>query len=472
MIEVSVKEIAQAAEGELFSKDENAAVKSFSIDSRAIKQGEFFIALKGKNFDGHDYIQEAIGKGACGIIAERPIGLIPSGHLAPSGHFDHIKNFALFGHYVVVNNTTAAMGKIAGHIRRKAAIPVIGITGTNGKTTLKEILFQLLSSGYNPLKSPASYNNIVGVSLALFGLEPSHEIAIIELGSNHPGEMRDLSRIAAPQVAVITNIGRGHLEFFGSRKGVFKEKTGLLEHLPHSGRAFLNGDDAYLSRITTDKDTRFFGRSPGCDFRISGVKKERNGLCFDLNKNEFFVPLEGEHNVYNAAAAVSVASYFGIDRRSIRKRLSEVSRLAMRCERVCVAGIVFINDSYNANPDSFECGLKVLGDTITDGKKIVAAGGMLELGERSSELHRKIGESIAAANIDFLITAGALAKFIADGALAAGMDKSNIFCRENQEDAARAISELANPSDVVLLKGSRGTRMEEVIQCFTTSCTR
>lgn len=457
MMNLTVREIAQATGGRVFSIDENIPAGEFCLDTRSIKAGQFFIALKGRNFNGHDHIPEAIKKGAGGIIAE---------HAAGQEYMNKVE------HLIIVDDTLLAMGKIAGYIRIKAGIPVICITGTNGKTTLKEILSSLLSSRYRPLKSRGTYNNLIGVSLTLFDLEPSHDIAVIELGSNHPGEIAALAGITSPNAAVITNIGDGHIEFFGDRKGVFREKAGLLEYLPDSGAAFLNGDDAHLSGMTGKMDIKFFGRSSDCDFRITDIKKARGGYDFCLNGNKLFIPVEGEHNVYNAAAAASVASCFGIDHASIRKTMSEVSLPHMRLERISVNDIVFINDSYNANPDSFECALDVLKNIVTDGKKSVIAGDMLELGERAAEFHKKIGKSIASKNIDFLITVGDLARFVASGALSGGMSKNRVFCAKDREDAARVIRELASPSDVVLLKGSRGARMEEIIKCFTTSCSR
>ncbi len=457
MINLTVREIAQTTGARIFSADEDMPVDGLSIDTRTIKTGEFFIALKGRNFNGHDYIPEAIKKGAGGIIAEYP---------AARGYGNEVD------HLIIVDDTFRAMGKIAEYIRKRSGIPVICITGTNGKTTLKEILSGLLSSRYRPLKSPGTYNNLIGVSLTLFDLEPSHDIAVIELGSNHPGEIAALAGITSPDAAVITNIGDAHIEFFGDRKGVFREKAGLLEYLPGSGAAFLNGDDAHLSGITGKMDIKFFGRSSDCDFRITDIKKSGGGYDFCLNGERLFIPVEGEHNVYNAAAAACVAACFGIDYASIRKTMSEVSLPRMRLERISVNDIVFINDAYNANPDSFECALDVLKNIVTDGKKSVIAGDMLELGERAAELHKKIGKSIASKNIDFLITVGDLAKFVARGALSGGMNENRVFCAKDREDAARVIRELAGPSDVVLLKGSRSARMEGIIKCFTMSCSR
>jgi UDP-N-acetylmuramoyl-tripeptide--D-alanyl-D-alanine ligase len=458
MIKLTVGEVARITGGELSTSDKNAAIKSFSIDSRTIKPGDFFIALKGQNFDGHDFIEGAAKKGCGGIIAER----VPD-----TGYNKKIK------HVLVVEDSRKAMGAIAGAIRELVSIPVICITGTNGKTTLKEMLAHLLASEYRVLKNIKSYNNIIGLSLTLFDLDPSYDIAVLELGSSHPGDIAALAEIARPDAAVITNIGDGHLEFLRDRKGVFEEKTSLLRFLPRSGVVFLNKDDELLeSASAPEAATKFFGMSPGSDFRITDLERKENGYSFSVEAEKFFIPLEGKHNVYNAAAAIAAAEYFGISPDEARERLREMSLPGMRLERINAGGVIFINDSYNANPVSFECALEVLQETPAKGKKGVIAGDMLELGEREAAFHEEIGRSIAEKKIDFLITVGELAEHITRGALEAGMDKKMVFSAKDHESTAEIASRITNPGDLVLVKGSRMNKMEEVIRCFTTSYIR
>ncbi|MGB2599351.1 MAG: UDP-N-acetylmuramoyl-tripeptide--D-alanyl-D-alanine ligase [Candidatus Omnitrophota bacterium] len=456
MIELTVKDIARVTDGKLVSKDENAVVWGFSIDSRTICPGEFFIAVKGQNFDGHDFIGAAVQKGAAGILAERDVSS------EYGGKIDHV---------LTVEDSREAMGRIAAEIRNRARIPVVCATGTSGKTTLKEMLSCLLSSKYNVLKSKKSYNNIIGLSLTLFGLSPSHDVAVLELGTNRPGEISDLAQIARPSVCVITNIGDGHLEFLKDRDGVFAEKVKLLDFLKDSGAAFLNSDDPLLKKVSAEEGAiRFFGTSGDPDFRITDIKKEKSGYSFSLGGSAFFVPLEGEHNVYNAAAAIAVSRHLGVGDEEIRSKMKEMTLPGMRLERVEAGGVTFINDSYNANPDSFKCALEVLRESPTKGKRIVVAGDMMELGAKTTSFHEIIGKSIAGKNIDFLITIGGMAEHIARGALESGMARENVVRVGSHEEAADIIRRVAKAGDIVLVKGSRASKMEEVLRCFTTYC--
>jgi UDP-N-acetylmuramoyl-tripeptide--D-alanyl-D-alanine ligase len=313
----------------------------------------------------------------------------------------------------------------------------------------------------------------VGLSLTLFGLDSSYDIGVLELGSSHPGEIAKLAEIARPDAAVITNIGDGHLEFLRDRKGVFAEKTSLLRFLPEGGTAFLNKDDEFLKGASAPgAATKFFGTSPDSDFRITNLKKKENGYSFSIEGNTFVIPVEGRHNVYNAAAAIAIAEYFGIKTDEVRKALEGMSLPGLRLERMDVGGVTFINDSYNANPVSFECALRVLQETPAEGKKGVIAGDMLELGERAAVFHEMTGKSIAEKEIDFLITVGESAEHITRGALESGMDKKMVFSAKDHENAAEITKRITNPGDLVLVKGSRMDKMEEVIRCFTTYCIR
>lgn len=456
MIPLSIKEIARASGGGLFSKDPEALIKGISIDSRTIKEGDLFIAVKGENFDGHSFLKGALEKGASGLMIEDSF----KGPLEGASHV------------IRVDSTRRAMGQLAREIRKRSRAPVICISGTNGKTTVKDILFQILSSKYKVLKSRDSYNNIIGLSLTLFDLSLSHEIAVLELGTNHPGEIARLADIAAPSAAVITNIGSGHLEFFGDKESVFKEKTSLLDFLGGEALALLNGDDSLLVKAHSKKGKiKFFGTKKGSDFQIEDIEKTGEGYEFSLGGERFFIPLEGRHNVFNAAAAVIVAQHFGISCKEAKEALKKASLPKMRLERIDAGSVTFINDAYNANPDSFECALKSLKEASKGRKEGVVAGSMMELGPSANELHRMVGRSIADKKIGFLITVGEGAKEIASGAISSGMKSSRVFCAKEHKDAAEALKNMAEPDAVVLVKGSRHLRMEEVVKCFTTFCT-
>jgi UDP-N-acetylmuramoyl-tripeptide--D-alanyl-D-alanine ligase len=458
MVKLTIRDILTATGGTLASGKGTDTVPAFSTDTRNIIPASVFIAINGKSFDGHDYVKDALDKGASGAIVERVVD---------TGAANKDKDV------IVVSDTQEAMGKIAAMIRSRVHIPVISITGTNGKTTTKEILAHILSSKYNVLKSKKSFNNIIGLSLTLFELEASHEVAVLEIGTNHPGEIAKLGAIACPDIVVITNIGDGHLEFFGDRKGVYKEKTSLLDHVGPSGAVFLNKDDELLAGSThASAAGRFFGRAEGADISITKVSGTPRGYGFLLNGDSYFIPLDGEHNVYNAAAAVAVARYMGLSPEEIRDSLAKVSLPEMRLEKVKAGDVTFINDSYNANPSSFECALKVLAGEAFAAKRGVVAGDMMELGDRTEEFHKSIGKSIAEKGIDFLIAIGPNAGHMVSGAVGGGMPSARAMTAATHQAAAQLVRGLAGAGTIVLLKGSRSARMEEVLKCFTTFYTR
>ncbi len=460
MVKMSVRELAGITAGRLISKGSDDPVAGFSIDSRNIRPGQFFIAVKGHNHDGHDFVCDAVKMGASGVIAEA----------APASD-----ECCGLRHIIVVENTLDAMGVIASHIRKEAGSYVIAVSGTNGKTTVKDMLAHILSAKYRTLKSAKSYNNIIGLSLTLFEMEASHEVAVLELGTNHPGEISKLAKIAGPSMAVFTNIGDGHLEFFSDRKGVFHEKMSLLEELPEDGIAILNKDDSLLAGTSaSDISRKFYGVAQGADYRVSGIKRDGTGYDFVVNGQEFRIPLEGIHNVHNAAAAIAAAECFGMGPRDISARLKNVSLPDMRLQKTRVNNVVFINDSYNANPNSFECALQVLRDDASGAKKVVVAGEMKELGKVSDEFHRMIGRSIAGKKFDYLITLGGLTSYMAEGAVATGMSDEKVLRAASHKEAADMLRSIAGSGEevVVLLKGSRTVKTEEVIKCFTISYTR
>ena len=446
----TIKEIADITGGELFSERPEATLKRFSIDSRNIEPGDFFIAIKGENYDGHDFIEDAVNKGVAGVIVQEP--------------FEN-NTVAV----ILVKDTLKAMGAIAKEIRSASDIPVICITGTNGKTTVKDMLSHILSARYSVLKSKKSYNNMLGLSLTLFALEDFHEIAIFELGTNHPGEIAKLADIARPDAVVITNIGDGHLEFLKDREGVFKEKISIIDSLVEEGAVFLNKDDDILAGIEIkDKLIKFFGTHDGSDFIIDKIDKKENITEFFVNANKFSITLSGVHNIYNLTVAIAVSEHFGVTYDQIKGKIKNIPVPKMRLEEVTVGDFLFINDAYNANPSSFKCALEVLADKDFAGKKGVIAGDMSELGEKSKNMHIEIGETIADKKMDFLITLGDNAEYIKQGALNKGMDEKDIFITKTHKDAADKLLELKDGHSIVLLKGSRKSRMEEVLKCFTT----
>ncbi len=456
MKQFTVKELAKITKGRLFSKNPEYIPGGFSTDSRTINPEEFFIAIKGKRFNGHDFAGSAAAKGASGLISER------------SETLSQVEK--RFGHVITVDDARAAMGMVAKAIRKRSGATVVCITGTNGKTTVKNILAILLSGKYKVLRSESSFNNLIGLSLTMFKADTAHTAMVLELGIGCSGEMLSLAEIAAPDIAVITNIGRGHLEGLIDRSGVFLEKARLLEVLPRAGVAFLNGDDSFLAKADVKYAAKkLYGTSGGCDSLITGLLRKKDGYDFCINGEKYFLPAHGAHNVLNAAAAVVVAEHLGVDRREVRAKLREISLPAMRLEKVEAGGFFFINDTYNANPDSFESALDVLQDEQGREKGVVA-GDMNELGAGSGEFHAMIGKSMAARGVDFLVVLGDMAGHIARGALDAGMKKKRVLYARSHREAAEMIVHAASPGAVILLKGSRLAKMEDVLRCFTTSC--
>jgi len=458
MLKVKVCELNGILGGELISKDADAPVKGLSIDTRTIRPGDFYFAVRGDNFDGHDFIPDAVSKGAAGIIAERKCA--SGGGIVP-------------GHFISVRDSREAMRITAKYLRSLVDIPVIGITGTNGKTTVKEMVGRILSSRSKICKSRKSFNNSIGVALTCFELDSDDNAAVFELGSNHPGEISALADIIAPSIAVITNVGDGHLEFFGDRKGVFIEKTSIARHVPGDGYVFLNKDDPFLSGTDCGKaKVRYFGSSGDCDYRVGDIVYNDNGYDAIINDEKYRIPVPGVHNVMNAAAAIGVAETLGMCTDDIKKALAGFSLPEKRLEKHRVRGLCFINDAYNANPDSFRSALDVLKGTHCDGNRILVAGDMLELGDATFRLHQEAGRDVASKNIDYLITLGKAAESIARGAVGAGMKEERVFMRKSHEEVAATICSLFSEKDIVLLKGSRGAKLEEVIKCFTTYCSR
>jgi len=457
MVNLTIRKIAEITGGKLFSGNEKEKITAgFSIDSRTIKSGQFFIAIRGKNYDGHNFLEEAVRGNAAGLIVHRADEALLK------------KNVC---HIIVVKDTIKAMAAIAAAMRREANIPVICITGTNGKTTVKNMLTDILSVKYKVLKSPASYNNIIGVSLTLFSLTENFDIAVIELGTSRPGEISELAAIAAPETVIITNIGYGHLEGLSDRRGVFDEKIKLLKFLPFKGKAFLNKDDDLLGSVRSKNvSLHFFGTDKKSNSIIEGICK-KEGYEFFLGGEKYYLPLEGLHNISNAAAAISAARNLGIDYVHTREALKRTNLPKMRLEKTVLAGCKFINDAYNANPDSFECALQFL-QSACSGKKGVVAGEMAELGLRSRYFHRKIGESIAKKNIDFLIVVGAQAGHMARSAEEHGMREEDIIYAASHARAAEILKKISNEDTTVLIKGSRAAKMEEVIKCYTMLYTR
>jgi UDP-N-acetylmuramoyl-tripeptide--D-alanyl-D-alanine ligase len=450
---LSVNEILKSTRGKLLSGSADKNIGSFSIDTRTIKKGDAFIAIKGDNFDGHNFIGNAIKQGASCIIAGPKTKAKASAGAA----------------FIEVKNTQDALADIGRALRVKYNIPVIAVTGSAGKTTVKDMLTRVLSAKFKVLSNEGTKNNHIGLPLTLCGLNDSYDIAVLELGTNHFGEIKNLTDICLPNAGVITHIGPAHLEHFNDLKGVFKEKYTLIENLRSPCLAILNSDDALLHKNVLKTCLKpfvlSFGIRAAADFSASHIRYGEKGIEFLLNgKHKFHLHTAGANNVYNALAAVAVARAFGMEYQTICRRLADFSFPKGRLNLRFINKVKFIDDTYNSNPLSLKQALDALQKLKPAGRKIFVMGDMLELGEAEEQFHREAGFN-SAGICDIFITVGTLSRLAAKAAAASGLKTKNIFTCANASEARNILVNKISlkEGDIVLVKGSRAMRMEEIL---------
>lgn len=430
-------------------KGRSRAFRQITIDSRSVKQGGLFIAIRGVNLDGHDFIPDAIARGARCLIVEHKIY-----RLCPPDVW-----------VIRVADTTRALGELARAHRRRFHIPVIAITGSAGKTTTKEIIASVLGQRYGVLKNQGSFNNQWGVPLTLLQLSARHQAAVIEVGTNHPGEIAYLSGIVCPTIAVLMNIGPSHLEGFHSVENVYQEKRSMIDALAPGGTVVFNRDDVFLRRLCRIKRPHCsFGIHSNADFTASNIHQEKVfGLSFKINGRHRVVmkTLVREYIVNGLAAAVC-GRLIGIPFREICAGLQAARFPHNRQCPQSVKGVTIINDSYNANPLSFRSSLNTLGSFPVKGKKILVCGDMLELGKDAVRLHRETGRLSAGFGIDHICAFGPLMKHFVKAS--SGNGKTEAVHYKSITVLNRWLSKNVQPGDVVLVKGSRGMRMERAVE--------
>ncbi|KPK98005.1 MAG: hypothetical protein AMJ95_06400 [Omnitrophica WOR_2 bacterium SM23_72] len=451
----TVEELLKATDGRLVKGRLQASARSVCIDSRVLKHGEAFVAIKGKNYDGHCFIKEAIRKGSNVIIVKK----LPS-KIRPDEKTAFIK----------VKDTVKALGDIARFLRQRFDIPVIAVTGSCGKTTVKEMIYWVLSRKYKVLKTSGTKNNQIGLPLTLLGLNDTYDCAVLEIGSNHFGEIEYLTRICQPNIGIITNIGPSHLEYFGNLKGVFKEKLTLLEGLKEPGVALLNADDRFLKKVLNKAPERItalgFGIRSRSDFFAKEIRVPGQGLGFLLNqKYRFTLRITGYYNIYNALAAVACGRIFGMGVSEMASRLATFEPLSNRLQWLTLNNTTFINDTYNSNPLSLRQALYVLRDSRAEGRKIFVMGDMLELGPKALEFHRQMGQE-AARICDVFMAVGSLSKRAALAARKRGLKPQDVFLCENNLQARDILYKRVKPGpkDIVLIKGSRAMMLEKILE--------
>ena len=449
-----VNEIITATGGRLIRGDLQDKLAGISTDSRELNPGGAFLALKGKNFDGHDFIPAAVKLKASCIIAEKTAGLVIPRGIA----------------VIRVKDTTLALGDIARFQRQKFDLPVIAVTGSTGKTTTKEMIAWVLSADACVLKNEGTKNNQIGLPQTLIKLKAKDDFAVVEIGTNHFGEVAYLAGIALPNIGVVTNIGPAHLEFLKDLKGVFREKSALLNNLSKPAIALLNSDDQFLrdsiKRKKAGARVFSFGINKKSDFSASKIRLDSGRVRFKVNgKFDFVLSTPGSYNIYNALPAIAIGRIFGMEYRKIASRLADFKFPKGRLNLLKFKGVKFIDDTYNSNPLSLRRSLETLKNIKCKGRRILVMGDMLELGRQKESLHREAAGSITDI-CDLLVTVGELAGLTAKSAASLGLKSGNIFrCSCAQEARNLLFNKISpGPDDVVLVKGSRSMKMEEVFK--------
>ncbi len=465
MLAMKTKEICDAVQGVWISGDPDKVATGISTDSRTITPGEFFIPIKGENFDGNEYILKAVGRGASGFFVQR--GFVVKG-------IENRKDIAV----IEVADPKYAMGDLAQGYLKKFNVQVIGVTGSNGKTSTKEMIASILEKAMPVLKNEGSFNNDIGVPLTLFKLTRLHKVLVIEIGMNHSGEIRRLVSICPPNIGVVTNVGEAHVEFFGSLDKIAEAKFELLEQMTDKNLAVLNAEDKRVSEFAkrTKAESIFFGiNGSKSTFWSSEIQFSNDpwGVGFKLHtpggETDIFLPILGEHQVSNALAAAAAAWQVVPDLNIIKRGLESFKPAKMRMQLIPIKGFTLINDAYNANPRSMASALDTLNQLIPKGRKMVVLGDMRELGSQGEQAHRDIGERIAqTGDIACLITVGDAAQRIAQGAKDSSMDPSRIFTCANNQEAIDILKNDIKPGDLVLLKASRKLEFEKIANALVS----
>src|ERR1700736_812929 len=453
MNKLSIFQIAEFAGASVSVGDGNVSIEKISTDSRTLKRGELFVALRGENFDGHKFVESAAKAGAAGAIVD----------LGWKGRVS--TKFAV----IRAKDTLVAYQNLAANYRRSLPLKVLAITGSNGKTSTKGFAASALAKKFRVTKTQGNFNNHVGLPQTILEATSEDEVAVWEIGMNHPGEVGPLAKIAAPDAAIITNIGIAHIEFMGSREAIAEEKGALAEAVGAQGTVILNADDSFSKAIAARAHARvvFAGTQEGT-VRATDIHQTPDGTEFTIlegaHRCRAQLSVPGLHMVQNAMLAVAAGRAFGVSLEECAAGLVSAPLTKARLQIKEINGVQFLDDSYNANPDSMKAALQTLVELDTDGKKIAVLGEMRELGKESERGHEEVGEAAAAFGIDHLIGIGEMGAIISRAAEKAGLEKSSVV--GSTSEAAELLLNMAAPGDLVLIKGSRLARTEDVIEAF------
>jgi UDP-N-acetylmuramoyl-tripeptide--D-alanyl-D-alanine ligase len=454
-VKLTLSKIAEfiSAVGE-FPREEIA--QAYSIDSRTVGPGQLFFAVKGERLDGHDYVLAALEKAAAAAVVRK----------------DQLGRYSERTRLLAVDDTLVALQALATAVRKVWGKSLVGITGSAGKTTTKEAIAHVLGARCRVLKSEGNFNNHFGLPLMLLKLEPEHDVAVIEMGMSHAGEIRALAKIAQPEIGVVTNVAPVHLEFFDSLAAIARAKYELIESLPASGIAVLNADDEYVSQFGRDFKGKVitYGTRMIADIRAENVQtRGAEGSEFDVvmagHRERARLPLVGEHNILNALAAVAVGVARGVELSEAVGALATLAPPDKRGQVVQLGNITVINDCYNSNPKALHAMVDALA-AMKARRRIVVAGEMLELGPAGAEMHRAAGRHIAEKKIDFLVGVRGLAQEMVDGARQAGTKAEFVA---TPEEAGEWLARETCDGDVVLLKASRGVKLEKALETWTAA---
>ncbi len=436
--------------------DSSAAVTGYSIDSRTVQSGDLFFAVKGEKMDGHGFVPEALGKGAVAAVVSN----------------ENLRGFQSRAGLLRVDDTLVSLQVLAKAVRGLWSGPLIAVTGSAGKTSTKDAIAHVLGLRFKVHKSEGNFNNHFGLPLMLLKLEPEHEVAVVELGMSHLGEITALAQIAQPQTGVVTNVAPVHLEFFSSIAEIARAKYELIESLPLEGTAILNADDEYVSQFGREFKGKVvtYGFEPASTVRAENLESRgEDGLAFDVlvgNRREHAaMPLVGRHNSYNALAAVAVGLEYGLDLTEVAHSLANLAPAEKRGQVVRLGNITVINDCYNSNPKALAAMVEALSNIPAE-RRIVVAGEMLELGPQSEAMHRNSARYMAEKGIDVLIGVRGLAADMVDAAKTTGMGAEFVA---TPEEAGRWLAREAREGDVVLLKASRGVELEKALEIWQRS---
>ena len=437
-MKLTIKEITKACNGKFIGDDDTLEVTSYSKDTRTIKNGDCYVAIKGETFDGNDFLDKARDLGASCAIASKVVDNLPT---------------------ILVDDTILAIQKLATYVRDKSNAFVIGITGSAGKTSTKDMIASVLSEKYKVLKTPGNLNGQIGLPLNIL-MYQDEPVWVLEMGMNNFGELDKLSHIAKPNVAVITNIGTAHIGILGSRKNILKAKLEILNGMDADGTLILNGDNDLLKTVKDKRNIVTFGLDDNNTFVAKNIKTSLENTTFTCNGEEYKVLVPGEVFIYNALASISVGKRLGLTSEEIKRGLEKFTMSGNRMKKTIVKDYTLFNDTYNANPDSVKSVLKTIASY--EGRKVAVLGDMLELGEYEKELHENVGEYLNG-KVDVLVTVGTLSKYMDD------RFKGEKYHFSSVDEAKEEIKSILKPKDLVLFKASHSINLDKLVDFLTNN---